>query len=151
ACTMELPVLAIWMMVSKESSVRTFGKTRIEAPFSVVTSACALGITAPSASAIPQRPERKASHFTVRIALLLSNRPNLLPFAPLLGVSRRAAPGIPRKCAHTYSKTRRIVKDSGAEKCPKTPAAKCKQRAEPTPKARGCVDRAERLPGAVRR
>src|ERR1700687_5264818 len=106
------------MIVSKLESARTFGKTRIEDPFSVVTSACALAATTPSATAKPQRPERKAFHFTVRIALLLSSRPNLLPhfsrsrFPPGAG----ALPSAPRKCAHTYSKTCHIVKEEPPEK-----------------------------------
>ena len=67
------------MMVSALPSARTLGKARIDAPLSVVTIAWALAATTPSATAKPQRPERKALHFTVRISLLLSSRPRPIP------------------------------------------------------------------------
>src|SRR5260370_31496565 len=108
---MEFPVLVIWMIVSKVASARTFGKMRIEAPFSVVTSAYALAVTTPSATAKAQRPERNAFHFTIRIALLLSSRPNLLPHF----TRSRLPPGtVPlssasHQCSHTYSTTFHIV------------------------------------------
>src|SRR5579862_64517 len=66
--TGELPVFAIWMIVSVVEFTRTFGKMRIEAPFSIVTSACTPPATTPRTSALAHRPERNAFHFTIRIA-----------------------------------------------------------------------------------
>ena len=106
---------------------RTFGKTRIEAPFSTVTSACAPPATTPRTSAVAHRPERNAFHFTVRIAssFPVDRTCSLTPPAPA-PLWAGTLPMAPRKCAHTYSKNRHVVKeyppgksglqDPGAEK-----------------------------------
>src|SRR5215831_6603545 len=74
------------MIVSDEPLARTFGKARIDAPLSVETAPWAMEAIIPSATATPQSPERKAPYFSVRISLLLSSRPRLMPhslaFAP---------------------------------------------------------------------
>jgi hypothetical protein len=106
-------MLVIWMMVSPSVELaRTFGKARIDAPLCVVTVAFAGLAIIPSATATPQSPERKAYRFSVRIALLLSRRPRLIPHS--LALETSTSPRFSRtrlqKWRVTYSKFKRIVK-----------------------------------------
>jgi hypothetical protein len=87
------------------------GNIKIDDPLSVVTSALALAAITPSATAKLQRPGRNAFHFTVPIALLLSNR--LIPHSSR---SERPQTGdfpgeAPQKCGPTYSKYGYSVKE----------------------------------------